>query len=176
VVATTHRREPPLGDAPTKDVDPVAGLVDIPLPMPVSLWPQTWASRVAIVVLIVSLVAGTWWLIRRWRANRYRRAALAELGQIEGALSAGWEPAELCGALASLVRRTALAAFPRETVAALAGPAWLAFLDRTSDGQAFSRGAGRNLELAAYQVTPPDVGDLRALIGLVRHWIKAHHG
>src|SRR5262249_18387982 len=145
--AIPRRPEPALANAPTTEVDPVAGLIDIPLPTPVSLWPQTWASRIAIVVLVVGLVAVTWWLIRRWHINRYRRAALAELDQLEGALGAGWEPAELCAALASLVRRTALAAFPRETVAGLAGPAWLAFLDRTGDGQAFSRGPGQNLEL-----------------------------
>src|SRR5262245_10805762 len=63
--------------------DPLAGLIDIPLPAPVSLLPQTWPSRIAIVLVVVGLIAGLWWLVRWWHANRYRRAALAELARIE---------------------------------------------------------------------------------------------
>jgi hypothetical protein len=84
------------------------------------------------------------------------------------AQEAGTQPA---AALALLVRRTALAAFPREQVAALAGPAWLAFLDRTYDGQEFSQGAGRMLETAAYGPVRADSAELGRLIDLVRRWI-----
>jgi Domain of unknown function (DUF4381) len=52
-------------------------------------------------------------------------------------------------ALALLVRRTALAIFPRETIAPLSGAAWLDFLDRSYEGHEFSQGAGRTLGLAA---------------------------
>src|SRR5262245_17195632 len=51
--------------------DPLAGLIDIPLPPPVSLLPQTWPSRIAIVLVAAGLIAGMWWLVRWWRANRY---------------------------------------------------------------------------------------------------------
>jgi hypothetical protein len=159
-----------MAEAP--QTDPVAGLVDIPLPPPVSLWPQTWESRVAAAVLVVGLVVAVAWLVRWWHVNRYRRAALSELVRIEEALDST-APAGLATALASLVRRTALAAFPREQVASLVGPAWLSFLDRTCGGHSFSGGPGRSLELAAYQPSPDDS---RALVGVVRHWIKAHHG
>jgi Domain of unknown function (DUF4381) len=149
-------------------VDPVAGLVDIPLPTPVSLWPQTWPLRVAVGVVAVGLAVGAWRLARWWYRNRYRRAALAELDRIVG----GSDVADVPLALASLVRRTVLAAFPRDKVATLTGVAWLEFLDRTADTQVFSEGAGRALEDMAYRQTPTDV---RPLIGAVRHWIKAHH-
>jgi Ca-activated chloride channel family protein len=149
----------------------VAGLIDIPLPAPVSLWPQTWESRVAIAVLLAALVAGCWWLVHRRRANRYRRAALAELEGIESSAD-DTTPAAIAVALASLVRRTALAAFPREQIAPLAGPAWLAFLDRTGGNGDFAGGPGRSIETAAYEPAPADT---RALFGAVRHWIKAHH-
>jgi Ca-activated chloride channel family protein len=62
--------------------DPVAGLIDIPLPQAISLWPATSTSRIAIVLLIVGLIATIIWFMRRWHANRYRRAALAELDGI----------------------------------------------------------------------------------------------
>lgn len=154
---------------PTLPPDPVAGLIDIPLPPEVSLWPQTWESRTVVAVLLVGLIAGGWRLACRWHANRYRRAALAELDRIENRLA---EDAASHSALASLVRRTALAAFPREQIAALAGPAWLSFLDRTGGGHDFSDGPGRNLEIAAYR---PEADDPRVLIGTVRRWIKTHH-
>ncbi|MBX9841231.1 MAG: DUF4381 domain-containing protein [Xanthobacteraceae bacterium] len=157
-----------MAEAP--QADPVAGLVDIPLPAPVGLWPQTWESRLAVAALAVGLIAGIAWLVRWWSVNRYRRAALSELGRIEDTLDDA-SPADLAAALASLMRRTALAAFPREQVAPLAGPAWLAFLDRTCGGRAFSDGPGRSLEISAYQQVPADP---RALVAVVRHWIKAH--
>jgi Domain of unknown function (DUF4381) len=149
-------------------VDPVAGLVDIRLPAPVSLWPQTWPLRIALAVVAVGLAVGAWYLARRWYRNRYRRAALAELDRIEGGSDVAGIPLDL----ASLVRRTALAAFPRDKVASLTGVQWLAFLDRTADMRAFSEGGGRALEDMAYRPSPADV---RPLIGAVRHWIKAHH-
>jgi len=74
--------------ATTPPADPLAGLIDIPLPPPVSLLPQTWPSRIAIVLAVAGLIAGVWWFVRWWRANRYRRAALAELAGIERAFAA----------------------------------------------------------------------------------------
>src|SRR5262245_43819712 len=117
------QRRPIMPD-PAPAADPLAGLVDIPLPPPVSLWPQTTASRVAIALAAAGLVAATWWLIRWWRATRYRRAALAELDAIASDMDR--PPAQSAAALALLLRRTALAAFPREEVAELSGPPWLA--------------------------------------------------
>jgi Domain of unknown function (DUF4381) len=154
--------------ASSPKVDPVAGLIGIPLPTPVSLWPQTWPMRIAVAVVAVGIAVGAWQLARWWYRNRYRRAALAELNRIEGGTDAASAPRDL----ASLVRRTALAAFRRNEVASLAGVEWLAFLDRTADTRAFSEGEGRGLEIMAYRPTPEDV---RPLIGAVRHWIKAHH-
>jgi Ca-activated chloride channel family protein len=146
--------------------DPVAGLIDIPLPAQVGLWPQTWASWIVIALLVVGLVTATIWFVRRWHAHRYRRAALAELDRIVRG-----EPT--AAALELLVRRTALAEFPRETIAPLSGAAWLSFLDKTYGGQEFSEGAGRALALAPY--APAGAGDVAPLAELVRRWIRTHH-
>jgi Ca-activated chloride channel family protein len=158
-----------LADAP--QADPVAGLVDIPLPASVSLWPQTWPSRIAVAALVVGLLFTVWWLALRWYRNRYRRTALAELGQIEHAAGAA-SPSETSVALASLVRRTALAVFPRERIAPLAGPAWLSFLDSTGNTSDFSKGPGRSLESAVYAPSPETS---REMISVVRQWIVRHH-
>ncbi|MET4389039.1 hypothetical protein ABIB73_004804 [Bradyrhizobium sp. F1.4.3] len=154
-------------------IDPVAGLIDIPLPREVSLWPQTWESRIAIVLLLAVVISVVWRLVHYRRANRYRREALAELSAMGQAGPSGSE--ELLARLTLLVRRTALAAFPREQVASLAGPPWLSFLDRTYGGQEFSQGVGRLLVSGPYQPIQPDEAELQSLGGLVRRWIKVHH-
>ena len=130
-------------------------------------WPQTWLSWTVIALAIVSLVAAISWFVRRRHANRYRRAALAELDRIMRT------PQPTAGTLELLVRRTALAEFPREAIAPLAGTAWLSFLDETYGGQEFSQGAGRALALAPY--APAGTGDVAPLAELVRRWIRTHH-
>lgn len=157
--------------ADSQPTDPLTGLVDIPLPAEVTLWPQTWPSRILLVVVVIGLICAALWALRRWRINRYRREALSELKRIEAGAAAS-TPAELSAALASLVRRTAIAAFPREQVASLTGAAWLSFLDRTEGRHAFSEGPGRALEISAYRQAA--TVNSSGLINAVRSWIKLH--
>jgi Ca-activated chloride channel family protein len=162
-----------LADPQPATTDPLAGLIDIPLPPEVSLLPQTWPSRIAIALLAISTILCIWHLVHRFRANAYRREALRELMRITSAPDRTSQG--LAAELAILVRRTALDAFPRETVAPLSGAAWLAFLDRSYGGDEFSQGAGRLLASAPYQRAPA-VDDARPeLVMLVRRWIKVHH-
>lgn len=162
-----------MADAQTKPVDPLAGLIDIPLPPEAALWPQTWPSRIAIVLIAVSVVWAIWRFVHRYRANRYRREALAELDRMRQTPNVA--PDRLADQLALLVRRTALGAFPRETIAPLTGSAWLAFLDRSYGGTEFSRGVGRWLVSAPYQPAAPGRDEVNALRGLVGRWIRVHH-
>jgi hypothetical protein len=155
--------------------DPVAGLIDIPLPQPVSLWPETWTSRIAIAVLIAAAVAGLLWFVHYRRSNRYRREALSELDRIERAFSDQGAPSELAAQLSVLVRRTALAVFPRECIAPLAGAGWLAFLDETYGRPDFSQGIGRLLVSAPYDRIAPTGVQLSSLVALTRRWIRVHH-
>jgi Domain of unknown function (DUF4381) len=155
--------------------DPVAGLIDIPLPQQVGFWPQTWESRVATVGLLVAIIVALWQFVRYRRTNRYRREALAELNRITQTRSADLSPIELVMQLALLVRRTALAAFPRKQVAPLAGSAWLAFLDGTCSETKFSRGVGQWLASGPYARVAPDDNQRSLLIDLVHRWIRGHH-
>ncbi len=129
-----------MADTQTRQADPLAGLIDIPLPQEVSLLPQTWPSRVAIVLIVGLAVWAIFRLVHRYRANRYRREALSELDRMRRMPDA--PPDRLAAQLAVLVRRTALAVFPRETIVPLTGTAWLAFLDRSYGGDEFSRRRG----------------------------------
>jgi hypothetical protein len=145
-----------------KSVSELLDLLEpIPEPPPISFFPATpvWGFVVAVVLVVLLLAA--WRMLRRHRANAYRRAALAELRRIEND----------AGAQAALLRRTALAAFPRHDVASLIGDEWLAFLDEAEGGKAFRSSLGRALMTAAYSRSS-ELG--RETNPIVARWIRRH--
>ena len=94
-------------DAPTSLIGLIDQLIEPPEPPPVAMTPRTWGWAVLAALLALALAWFGWRAWRRWRANAYRRAALAELA------AAGDDPAKI----AEIIRRTAIAAWPRERVA-----------------------------------------------------------
>lgn len=134
-------------------------LEPVPEPAPISMWPQTigWLWLSLIVLFALGYIA--YRLVRYRHRTAYRRAALAELANC---------PDD--NALALLVRRTALAAYPRTRVASLSGPAWLSFLDRTGSGPDFTEGPGKSLATAPYRDTAAETGTRQA----VSRWIRHH--
>jgi hypothetical protein len=155
-------------DAATTDA--LKGLHESPLPPPVSYRPAT-IGWVFVGVLLLAIVAyAAWRAWRRWRGNAYRRAALRELANIETRLGAAATAVEL----PALVKRTALACFPRERVAPVTEDEWLAFLDRTCPSGGFASGPGKLLPTLAYGRTPPTDAELHELTALVRRWIENH--
>ncbi|MCT4373510.1 DUF4381 domain-containing protein, partial [Yangia mangrovi] len=125
------------------DAESLVGLINqliepVP-PEPVSLVPQTWGWVALAVLLAVLALWGLWRGHRRHVANAYRRAALAELGR-----------AGTTAELAAILRRAALAAFPRAEVASLTGADWTAFLSRTGKSR-FPDTAGEELRRAPYR-------------------------
>jgi hypothetical protein len=154
--------------SPVLPNDPVAGLIDIPLPLPVGLWPQTWVSIVAATLLVAGLIAAVCWFAWKRHHNRYRRDALADLDHILATKPTA-------AALELLIRRTALAVFPRDTIAPLTGSAWLSFLDKAYGGHEFSQGVGQRLSVAPYSPQSISSAELGPLADLVRRWIRVHH-
>ena len=136
-------------------------LVPPSAPPDVSMMPQTagwaWLAGFAVVLTGWGL---RWWYLRR-KANAYRRAGLQALD------NCGNDPTKI----ATLLRRTALGAFPRATVAGLTGDVWVSFLDK-SLGQPLFAGteAGRVLTKAPYAGGGPS----DALADAARVWIKKH--
>ena len=149
----------------------LSNLKEIPLPEPVSYFPQTaaWYILLALAVIILAF-----WLAHLYRVslrNRYRREALKTLDEIERSVRPVSE-------LPVLVKRIGLAIAPRKTVASLSGDAWLRFLDSAWQGTAFTKGPGKILPELAYkspQSLPP-VSDerLQDLFALLRQWIRRH--
>jgi Ca-activated chloride channel family protein len=143
------------------------GLIDLidlldpaPEPAPVSLMPATPAWIVLGAVLALACIL----LLRRYRrharAEAYRRDALRALD------AAGEDPA----AIAVVLRRAALSAYPRRDVAGLHGEAWLRFLDEAYGGTGFASGPGRVISTAPYRSVSADPG----LAALARDWVRRH--
>jgi hypothetical protein len=155
----------------------LAHLHDIIVPDPVPWWPPApgWYWVLGFVLVLLLFVAFR--VFVRWQHNRYRREALAELARAEAALQTPERRASILLALAELLKRTALTAFPREQVATLTGPEWFAFLDGTARGSSFSEALGPTLENAIYDprnAVALDEPKLQALLSAIRHWIKHH--
>ena len=152
-------------------------LHDLVAPPPAPWWPPApgWYYVLALLggVGLVGLVRG----FIRWQRNRYRREALAEWARLATGLHDPTRRAAVLAELAALLKRTALTAYTRAEVAALSGPDWFAFLDRTGRMTVFGGGAGGQLAAAAYD--PASIASLdepaaRAVAAGVRDWIKQH--
>jgi Domain of unknown function (DUF4381) len=141
---------------------PLDKLHDFYQPPPPAWTPQTagWYALFVIAGLLVIWAAVH--LIRKWFANRYRREALRELVLLQ--------PSEF----SALLKRTALAAWPREAAASLSGEAWLRFLDEAYGDQAFHHTPANRIEELALRPETLSTEDELSLRETVAAWIRGH--
>lgn len=122
--------------------DPMWGLRELPRPEAISWMPQTYGWGLVALVLVLGL---TWMALRGYRAwqhQAYRRVAETDLSEIAR------DNARLVH-LPALLRRTALAAFPRQEVANLHGSEWVDWLNQ--QGASFLPDDARWLDQLAYK-------------------------
>jgi len=138
-------------------------LRELPLPSPVSYWPQTW-GWVAVAVVIIALAAyALLTAMRRHKRNLYRRQALVELAHIRAAAA---DQALAARQLPDLLKRTALVAQPG--------------LENRRSGVAlpFPVDSARLLATLAYApdaaVRDLDPATLEQLFDASRRWIEGH--
>lgn len=144
--------------------DRMWGLKELPLPEPVSWLPAT--SGWWLLAALALAIAGGWGLrgYRAWQGQGYRRRALARLSAL--------------GSLAELprvLRTTALAAYPREEVAALRGRAWIAWLNE--NGGRFEVDDAEWLDRLPYDPGAPGRLPPQATLRLLnasRAWVRSH--
>jgi hypothetical protein len=129
-------------------------------PPPVSMMPQTWGWAALGGLLLLALLYLAIRAYKSHRANAYRREALAELK------AASNDPARI----APILRRAALAAYPRRDVAGLTGQSWLDFLNRTGRDVLFEGAPGRLLLMAPYRAAQR----VPELERLAKRWIRSH--
>jgi hypothetical protein len=181
-VSDPVRSTAPAASAPSgADAQPsLAQLADIALPPPVPWTPQTLGWAVLGTVLLLTALVFAVRRVMRYRADRYRRDALAELAQLQQTLAAdGAAVPAVLGALPVVLKRTALAAWPRERVAGLSGAAWAGFL-RDNAGRA-TQAAGRLaplVEAAQYRgeqaLAQISREEAQALLEACREWVGGH--
>jgi hypothetical protein len=131
-------------------------------PPPVPWTPQTPGWYIVFGILALLIVWLTIRTIRHWRQNRYRREALREL--------ISTSPEQLSG----LLKRTALAAWPRQQVASLSGDKWIGFLAESSAMPAFRDNPGRLIEQIAFASASLSSEDEVVLRDLSARWIRRH--
>ncbi len=150
-------------------------LKDIAVPQPVSWMPQTWGWLALALVLLAAILAWAMVLYRRWRRNAYRREALRLLDGIAGDFRNQQTRAGATARLGELLKQTALAAWPRETISAMSGNDWVEFLNSHQDGEIGSslKSYLDDLEYRGDASASTDATD--DLLLDARHWIERHH-
>lgn len=151
------------------DPSSLSNLNGIVLPPEVPWWPLApgWYVLAGIVFLLLC-----WYLFRRvqhFRRNRYRRFGLAELNALR--LSGGPEAIE---GIPPLLKRVALVAYPRKSVASVTGREWAGILDQTSGTDVFESRIGALLDKAAYQSDSFDDSGRIELFQAAEQWIRVH--
>lgn len=147
---------------PPKDPGDLRLLRDIVLPEPAPWWPLApgWFFVIGLFLLIAAGL--TWKTWARWKANAYRREALRRVEK-------STDPREI----ATILKRTALSAFPRETVATLSGDAWCDWLEDQATDAPISPEARVNLARGVYGDSP-DTLDLETVRRYAASWIQKH--
>jgi len=137
-------------------------------PAPIAWRPETVGWLILLSWFLAISIIGAWYLFRRRRRNRYRRDALKMLKAINH--QQDLEPAESAQRIAALLKRTALAAYPREQVASLYGADWSRFLIESTNHDSQIVAAAEMFGTAAYRAD----ADGRKLSGPARRWIRLH--
>ena len=110
-----------------------------------------WWLLVGLALVLAAMLA--LYLVRRRRRRTVARLALGELARLRAGLATNSDPSDFVRGLSRLLRRFALARFPRRRVAGLTGTAWLEFLDAQGGDGRFCNGPGRLLAEVPYQPT-----------------------
>lgn len=143
-------------------------LHDIHLPAPVGWWPLApgWYLLTATLVMLVVLAG---FLCRRYYSNgRAKREALKALALCEKQYQHDAN-SQLCTAeISELLKRVALAYYPRTRVAGLKGEAWITFLNSSVKGVRFDSVRVQLLELPW---RPSRGQNVQLLFKIARKWI-----
>jgi len=149
----------------TTDTASLANLQDIVVPSAAALWPPAPGWFVIGAILVVLAVAGIVMALVRRHRSAYRRAALAELESV------GAKDKRTIRQIAELLKRTALAAYPRAEVAALTGETWVKWLETTGDVTA-PDSVRQALVAGVHRTSQPS--DPELLRHFAEAWIRRH--
>jgi Domain of unknown function (DUF4381) len=154
------------------NADPLATLRPLHVPDALSWWPPApgWWIVAAVCIIVMALLGRT--VSHRLRTKRYRKTALRELEQLYLACTARNDAHAFAAGANRLLKRAALARYPRADVAALCDADWRNFLDRTAVRPLFASGAAAALTRAAYD--PSSDCDSEQVYRACREWLRHH--
>lgn len=154
-------------------------LADIATPAPVSWMPQTWGWALLTAVAFGAVLWGCWQWRNHLRANRYRRVATKRLTELEQLVADPNNTQQVLEEVSVLLKRVALAAWPRERVATLHGGKWVQFLQASDNSHKLNGGLVKLLDDLEYR---PDhvAGEIsreriKELMISARTWIEHHN-
>ena len=155
--------------APPGQTDPLANLRDIHIPGAIDPWPPAIGWWLIAAAALIAISYGIYLVFKWWKSNQYRREGIRALKYL---LENHASEKQYLRDYSDQLKRIALSAYDRESVANLTGEAWVSFLDRSTGTQEFSMGEGQILIQGNYELNPSvDVDKLHRL-GL--YWIKKH--
>ena len=155
--------------APPGQTDPLANLRDIHIPGAIDPWPPAIGWWLIAAAALIAISYGIYLVFKWWKSNQYRREGIRELKYL---LENHASEKQYLRDYSDLLKRIALSAYARESVANLTGEAWVSFLDRSTGTQEFSMGEGQILIQGNYELNPSVDVDKLHLLGL--YWIKKH--
>ncbi len=149
----------------------LAGLRDIHLPEAISVWPPAlgwWVLAALLALCAVALLVA-----RSLRRRSVKRAALRELASATREFERNGDRRDLAAALSGLLRRVALARFPRLEVASLHGCERLESLAGPGGRTAFPADVLNGLEATLYDPSEtPAERETGSWISATRDWIR----
>ena len=123
-----------------------------------------------IAIALLCLAALVYVLVKRYRANAYRRQGLAQLHTLRQQYLAQQDASQYVAQTNALLKSVALHSYPRREVAASNGQQWLTFLnDRMNSAEQFQA----DFVTAAYSKVCPDM-DMEQMHRAAQIWIKRH--
>ena len=146
--------------------DPLEALHPLRTPPPVDAWPPAPGWWLLAALLLAALAALGFLALRTWRRRAHLRAARRELAALRARFAD--DPAALTAATNALLKRVALARYPRRETASLSGGRWLAFLDATAPAQPFAA-----VPATLPYEPAPAAGDADAFCEAAERWLRA---
>ena len=146
-------------------------LKDIHLPPAVGYWPFApgWFALLLFITLVILYIFYRWY--ERYCLHYSARHALKKLKLLKPLLLLNPQDINVAAEVSTLIRRTALSYYDRETIAGLAGEDWIQFLNTCTRIQCFTDKSVKHL-LTDVPYRKSQSEDLTPLISSTEHWLS----